>query len=238
MTKRNLLNSSKNQEFKHDIICGIDEAGRGPVLGPMVICGVCFFEAKLELLADIGVKDSKKLSPKKRSELAKIIKNSCKNYTTIVVSAQEIDARKKKRITLNRLEEIKMAEIIEDLKPNIIYIDAVDVNEARFAKSIQKLLEYSPIKIISKHKADDLFPIVSASSIIAKDMRDGIIEELKKKYGDFGSGYPSDIRTIKYLREWIVEKKKAPSFARKSWETTKNIIREELSNTKITNFVK
>ncbi len=140
MTKRNLLTSSKNQEFNHDIICGIDEAGRGPVLGPMVICGVCFFEAGLKLLDDIGVKDSKKLSPKKRSELAKIIKNECMNYKTIIVSAQEIDAREKKRITLNKLEEIKMAEIIEELRPNIIYVDAADVNEARFGKSIQKLL--------------------------------------------------------------------------------------------------
>ncbi|MBY9015785.1 MAG: ribonuclease HII [Candidatus Lokiarchaeota archaeon] len=238
MTKRNLLNSSKTQEFNHEVICGIDEAGRGPVLGPMVICGVCFLEAELKLLPDIGVKDSKKLSPKKRSELAKIIKNKCKNYKTIIVSAQEIDAREKKRITLNRLEEIKMAEIIEALKPNIIYIDAADVNEVRFAKSIKTLLKYSPNKIISKHKADDLYPIVSASSIIAKDMRDSIIEELKKNYGDFGSGYPSDTRTIEFLREWIKEKKKAPPFARKSWETTKKIIREEISNAKITDFVK
>ncbi len=139
---------------------------------------------------------------------------------------------------MNRLEEIKMAEIIEALKPHIIYIDAADVNEARFGKSIQKLLNHSPIKIISKHKADDLYPIVSASSIIAKDMRDSIIEELKKNYGDFGSGYPSDTRTTEFLRKWIAEKKKAPPFARKSWETTKKIIREEISNTKITDFVK
>ena len=235
--KRNLLTSSKNQEFNHDVICGIDEAGRGPVLGPMVICGVCFFEADLEMLGNIGVKDSKKLSPKKRYELAKIIKNKCKSYKTIVVSAQEIDAREKKRITLNKLEEIKMAEIIEELKPNIIYIDAADVNEVRFGKSIQTLLNYSPKKIISKHKADDLYPIVSASSIIAKDMRDSIIEELKKSYGDFGSGYPSDARTIKFLREWIKEKKKTPPLARKSWETTKKIIREELYTKKIIDFL-
>jgi len=229
---------SKNQQFNHDVICGIDESGRGPVLGPMVICGVSFFEPELKLLVDIGVKDSKKLSARKRSELAKIIKNKCKNYKTIVISAQEIDAREKIRITLNKLEEIKMAEIIEALKPDIVYIDAADVNEARFGKSIQKLLKYSHTKIISKHKADDLYPIVSASSIIAKDMRDSIIEELKKNYGDIGSGYPSDSRTIEFLRKWIIEKKKAPPFARRSWETTKKIIREEISNTKITDFVK
>jgi len=232
------LTLSKNQEFNHDIICGIDEAGRGPVLGPMVICGVCYFETDLKLLDEIGVKDSKKLTPIKRSKLAKIIKDQCYDYTTIVVSAQEIDEREKKRITLNKLEEIKMAEIIETLKPKITYIDAADVNEARFGNSIKKLLKFSTTKIISKHKADDLYPIVSASSIIAKVTRDNIIEELKKIYGELGSGYPSDMRTLKFLREWIKEKKKSPPFARKSWETTKNIIREEISNTKITDFVK
>ncbi|GAH86892.1 unnamed protein product, partial [marine sediment metagenome] len=112
----------------------------------------------------------------------------------IVIGAQEIDAREEKKITLNRLEELKMAEIINELKPDVIYIDAADIIEDRFKTSIQALLNYSPKKIISKHKADDLYPIVSASSIIAKDMRDSLIEELKKKYGDIGSGYPSDVR--------------------------------------------
>lgn len=231
------MTSSKNQVTKQELICGIDEAGRGPVLGPMVVCGVCFNKSKLNFLSKIGVKDSKKLSKKQRSELAKLIKTNCENYKVIIVDAQEIDAREKKRITLNRLEENKMAEIINELKPDVVYIDAADVNEERFKKSILEKLSYSPKKIISKHKADDLFPIVSASSIIAKDLRDNIIEDLKKKYGDFGSGYPSDIRSIEYLREWIKEKKSVPHFARETWETTKKIIREELSNTKITDFI-
>lgn len=183
--KRNSLSSSKNQGTNQEVICGIDEAGRGPVLGPMVICGVCFLKSKLGLLTEIGVKDSKKLSTKRRSELAKIIKENCKTYQVIVIGAQEIDAREKKKITLNRLEELKMAEIINELKPDVIYIDAADVIEERFTTSIQALLNYSPIKIISKHKADDLYPIVSASSIIAKDMRDRLIEELKKKIWRF-----------------------------------------------------
>jgi len=138
---------------------------------------------------------------------------------------------------MNKLEELKMAEIINELKPDVIYIDAADVIEDRFKTSIQALLNYSPKKIISKHKADDLYPIVSASSIIAKDMRDRLIEELKKDYGDFGSGYPSDVRSTTFLREWVRKNKKAPPIARKSWETTKKIIREELYTKKITDFV-
>lgn len=203
----------------------------------MVICGVCFLKSKTSFLSEIGVKDSKKLSPRRRSELAYLLKNDCHSHKIVVISPEEIDKREIKKITMNRLEELKMAEIINDLKPDIIYIDAADVNEERFGKSIKDLLKYTPKKIISKHKADDMYPIVSAGSIIAKDKRDSLIQELKKKYGNIGSGYPSDVRTIKYLREFIKKNKKAPKFARKSWDTTKKIIDEELSTRKITEFL-
>jgi len=144
--KGNSLSSSKNQGTNQEVICGIDEAGRGPVLGPMVICGVCFLKSKLGFLTEIGVKDSKKLSTKRRSELAKNIKENCQTYIAKVIGAQEIDARVKKKITLNKLEELKMAEIINELKPDVIYIDAADVIEDRFKTSIQALLNYSPKK--------------------------------------------------------------------------------------------
>jgi ribonuclease HII len=209
----------------------------GPVLGPMVICGVCFLEENIRSLESIGVKDSKKLTVRKRSELSTKLKSICSSYLSVIISPQEIDERISLRISLNRLEELKMAEILNHLKPDLVYIDAADVKEDRFGQSIAKLLNYSPKKIISKHKADDLYPIVSASSIIAKDMRDRLIEDLKKKYGDFGSGYTSDVRSTTFLREWIRKNKKAPPIARESWETTKKIIREEILTKKITDFV-
>ena len=221
-----------------EIICGIDEAGRGPVLGPLVLCGVCFAKSELNYLNEIGAKDSKKLSAKKRKELAKKIKEKCHSYHVLVVSAKEIDQREEKRISLNRLEELKMAEIANELKPNVLYLDAADVNEKRFGESIRNLLDYEIKEIISKHRADDLFPIVSAASIIAKDKRDAIIEELSQKHGDLGSGYPSDERTTSFLRSWIQKNKKAPPFCRKSWETTKKILEEEVGNKKITDYFK
>ena len=211
---------------------------KGPVIGPMVICGVCFTKNNLNYLMEIGAKDSKKLSAKRRYELAKLIKQKCHSYEVIVISAQEIDARKKNKITLNRLEELKMAEIINKLKPEIIYIDAADVDEERFGKSIRKLLNYNPKEIISKHRADDIYPIVSAGSIIAKDKRDSIIEEFKNEYGEFGSGYPSDKRTTDFLREWIKKHKKIPPIARKTWDTARKILNEEIKNKKITDYIK
>lgn len=201
-----------------------------------MLCGVCFKESNLSYLEQIGVKDSKKLTAKTRSKLAILIKESCHSFKTIVVSPLEIDQREEKRITLNKLEELKMAEIIRELKPDSIYIDAVDVNETRFSQTILSLLNYEPKEIISKHKADDLFPIVSAASIIAKDKRDKLIEELKEKYGDFGSGYPSDLKTTNFLRDWIKKNQKIPPFARRTWDTIKKIVDDELANKKITEF--
>ncbi|MFX1236824.1 MAG: ribonuclease HII [Promethearchaeota archaeon] len=210
---------------------------KGPVLGPLVICGVCFLEKDLEFLKSIGTKDSKKLSAKKRKELSQLILGKCHSYKVIIVSPQEIDDREQKNLSLNRLEELKMAEIINFLKPQHVYLDAADVKEVRFGKSIKKLLDYSPEKIVSKHKADDTYPIVSAASIIAKDKRDDIINQLRLKHGDIGSGYPSDEKTIKFLKNWIKTNKKAPEFARKTWGTTKRIINEEILSKKITDFI-
>ena len=189
-------------------------------------------------MKQIGVKDSKKLSSKKRKDLAKIIKATCIKYKVLVVSVEEIDQRETNRITMNRLEELKMAEIINELKPDCIFIDAADVNEDRFGKSIEQLLEFIPKKLISKHKADDIYPIVSAASILAKVKRDTIIEELKQKFGEIGSGYPSDPITIKFLKNYIQENKKAPTFARKTWETTHRILNEEVKSKKITDYLK
>jgi ribonuclease HII len=229
--------SFKNLKNDKLIICGIDEAGRGPAFGPMIICGVCFYKDQVEILKNIGVKDSKKLSSKKRKELAVIIKQKAISFKVVEISAEEIDQRKEKKITLNRLEEIYMAEIVNDLTPDEIYIDAVDVNEVRFKKSIEDLLKYKPKKIITKHKADCIYPVVSASSIIAKDLRDSVIEELKTEYGNIGSGYPSDAKTIEFLRNWLLKYKEVPPFARKTWLTTKELFNKELKNKKITDYI-
>jgi len=237
MMKRNSLNLSKNCNYDVEITCGIDEAGRGPVLGPMVICGICFPSDDLDLLREIGVKDSKKLPFSKRNELAKILREKCHSIKVIITSAKEIDDRIKNNLTMNRLELLKFTEIINDLKPNIVIIDAADVNEKRFGTSIKTLLDYKPKKIISKHKADDIYPIVSASSIIAKDIRDNLIETLREKYGDFGSGYPSDMKTISFLKDWIIKNKKPPSIARTTWKTTKKILNETIYNKKITDYI-
>lgn len=218
------------------LICGLDEAGRGPVFGPMILCGICFRKSKLHYLIENDVKDSKRVSPKRRAKLSKLLKQNCHSFKSIELTPQEIDQRKEKNISLNQLELIKFVEIVNELKPEHIFIDAADIDEIRFGNNLKTKLKYNPEKIISKHKADDIYPIVGAASIIAKVERDEIIEKLKEKYGNIGSGYPSDERTIRFLREWIREKRSPPIFARLTWKTTKFILDTEINNKKITQY--
>ncbi len=201
--------------------CGIDEAGRGPVIGPMVIAGVCAEREKLEKL---GVRDSKKLSPKRREFLAGEIRKIANKIVIRVVEPEEID-RIREEMTINELEVKIFAEIIEELHEDKIYVDAADVNEERFGRDILSLISYTP-EIISKHKADDIYPEVSAASIIAKVERDKKIEEISREIGDFGSGYPADERTKEFLSNYYRDHGEMPPHVRKSWKSVKRLLRE------------
>jgi ribonuclease HII len=210
------------------MICGIDEAGRGPVIGPLVVAGVNFNDNSK--LIEFKVKDSKKITPKRRESLAIKIKQNCINYEILIIPAKDIDDMRKV-MTLNEIEVNAFSNIIQKLKPDICYIDSADVNEKRFADDILANLSFRP-DIISKHKADDIYPVVSAASIIAKTKRDeeirNIAKELENKLNfPMGSGYPADSLTQKFLREWLDRYKNLPPYVRRSWRTTKNILKEK-----------
>ena len=178
---------------ENKLVLGIDEAGRGSVIGPLVIGGVLMPKKKIRFLKRIGVKDSKKLTHKKRSVLSRKIKKITQ-FQTVQITAQEIDQQRQDGINLNQIETIGMESIITQMNPDICYIDCIDVNENRFHDKIQ---EKNPnIEIITEHKADDTYKIVSAASIIAKVERDKQIAIIKNEYGPVGSGYPSDRKTM------------------------------------------
>ncbi len=209
------------------MICGVDEAGRGPVIGPLVIAGVTF-ENDLELIEN-NVRDSKKITPKRREILSKRIKESAVNYEISLISASDID-HMRKVMTLNEIEVNAFRKIIEKLKPDICYVDAVDVNDERFGKNILSRLSFKP-EIISKHKADDIYPVVGAASILAKTRRDEevqmIARELEKKLDmPLGSGYPADPDTQRFLRKWVKTFGKLPPHTRHSWKTAQNLLKE------------
>jgi ribonuclease HII len=199
------------------IICGVDDAGRGSVLGPLVIAGVSIERTKIKHLSEIGVKDSKQLSPKTREILYKKIIAIVDDYYVARISPKIIDESVYKN-QLNHLEAKYMAKVIAKLQPDSSYVDSCDVNPARFGKEISKLANSG--KIFSRHHADSRFAVVSAASIVAKVNRDREIEKLRKKH-DLGSGYPSDSKTMQFIKEWILEHNKTPEFVRKSWKPVK-----------------
>ena len=201
------------------MICGVDEAGKGSVLGPLVVAAVAV--PSEDALDDLGLKDSKLLSEKERERLYPLIRKRCK-VATVKLDAQEID-RVRLEMTMNAAVARAHAQAITRLAPACAIVDACDVNIFRYAEMVKGHLK-EPCEIVSEHHADEKFPVVSAASIIAKVTRDRAIKTLAKKYGEIGSGYPSDPVTIRYLSAYIDEHRVPPAIARKSWKTVSALI--------------
>jgi ribonuclease HII len=204
------------------IVCGVDDAGRGSVLGPLVIAGVSVERSKIKHLSEIGVRDSKQLSPVNRTKLYKKIIKIVDNYYAVKIPPKLIDQSVNKN-HLNHLEAQYMAKVISKLNPDSSYVDSCDVNPSRFGREISNLARAG--KIYSRHHADSRFVIVSAASIVAKVTRDRAIELLRKDY-NLGSGYPSDPKTMNFIKEWIVDKKATPRFVRSSWKPVKLLVKQ------------
>jgi len=215
----------------NDSIAGIDDAGRGPIIGPLVIAGVMIKEDEKTKLANLGVKDSKMLTPESRTRLSAKIRAFTSTISVHELQPEEIDdvvLHAEKLRKLNYLEAKVMAQVVKDLKPAKVYVDASDVNETRYGENIREFLpeELKNIKIISEHHADRTYPIVSAASIIAKVKRDSAIANLHQQYGDFGSGYITDPKTIEFLKSWRRTHTEFPPIVRLSWKTIKQIENE------------
>jgi ribonuclease HII len=203
------------------LLGGVDEAGRGCVLGPLAVAGVSVDSSQLHELAELGVKDSKLLSPGQRDALYPEILKVCRGVQVSRIPPKMIDryvSRGKKYRRLNYLETIHMARVIYLLGVDEVFVDAPDVNPVRFKSELEELLSSRP-RIVAEHKADVNYAVVSAASIVAKVERDRDVAELRALHGDFGSGYPSDPDTIAFLESWVKSRSSRPEFSRKSWKT-------------------
>jgi len=201
------------------MFCGIDEAGRGPVIGPLVVAAV--FVDDDEPLKRIGVKDSKKLTPHSREVMFDQIANVAK-YSIVVMSAEQIDSERRER-SMNEIELKMFADSVKGVKVSRVYADCPDVNEASFSSSLS--LSIGNVKVVGEHKADDKYPVVSAASVIAKVTRDRMLKEIADEFGeDIGSGYPSDPVTVEFINKWIKENGNPPPHTRRSWETVKRMM--------------
>ena len=206
-------------------VLGIDEAGRGPVIGPLIVAGVMIDEKKDEGIK--GVKDSKMLTHGKRLQLDEQIKENVLDFKIIKVEPKEIDEAldsENKDMNLNWLEAYKQAEIINELKPDRAIIDCPSPNCKAYEDYLRNLLIDKSVKLIVEHKADVKYPVCSAASILAKVQREEDMDKIKQKYGNTGPGYPGNPVTIKFLKEnW----NKHPEIFRKTWSTYKKIAASE-----------
>ncbi len=203
------------------LTAGLDDAGRGSIIGPLLIAGVSVDDEGLKRLSAIGVRDSKLLSPASRERLYNLIKEIAVKVVFHKLSPAQIDEivlKGEKYRRLNYLEAITMGKIAAELNPDIIYVDASDINPERFGQDVLSALGRNT-RIVSAHHADRIYPVVSAASIVAKCERDAAVRKIADKHGDFGSGYPSDPRTIQFLSNWLTRYGEMPEFSRKSWKT-------------------
>ncbi len=216
-------------------IVGIDEAGRGPVLGPMVITGIVARVSQISRFDKLVVKDSKKYTPRQREALSQLIRELANDIIVKIIEPKEIDKWVEEGEGLNEMEAFFYASIINEAVSRrynitLIYVDACDTDPERFKKRLRKYIENYNGTIVSEHKADENYSIVASASIIAKTIRDREIEKLKKLYGDIGSGYPSDPKTRKFLeRHWMEELE----IIRKSWKPYKTINKKMVDKEKL-----
>ncbi|RLG16520.1 ribonuclease HII [Nanoarchaeota archaeon] len=206
------------------MVVGIDEAGRGSFVGPLVICGVELDQRGMRKLREDGVKDSKLLSSKRREELAKKIRKVAKKVTYEVISAQEIDERMSVGTNLNAIEAIHMAKIINKMRPRKVIIDAPS-GVKKFREVLEKYLEVKP-KMVLEHKADQKYVVVSAASILAKVRRDKELRKIEKETGvKLGVGYPHDEVCINGVKNHMKALKK---YIRHKWSTYGRITQRRL----------
>ncbi len=210
---------------------GIDEAGRGPVIGPLIVAGVSLDAETAVKFKAAGVKDSKLLSQKKIFLLERLVVENSLGYMTEKISPESIDSRFKDGTNLNFLELDKMADIANKLPGETVIIDCPSSNTKKIKAFMTKKIPNK--ELVVENYADKNFIEVSAASIVAKALREREVAAIKKELGyDFGSGYPSDPRTVKFLKiikeNGLIMEEKYRKNIRGTWATLRNLENKDL----------
>lgn len=222
------------------LILGIDDAGRGPLIGPMILAGVLVTKEQETKIKKEGVADSKLLVHSTRVKLSRIIKENSLKQHVVQSSPAEIDESILSGTNLNTLEAKKTAHIINEInqgkftKEKIkVIVDCPSVNILAWQTTLEKFINHKDnLEIHCEHKADFNHPSVSAASILAKVTREEEVAKIKKqyeKYGDTGSGYPSDPSTKEFLKKHGKELANSGIF-RKTWATWKTMFPEKVNS--------
>ena len=216
------------------IVCGVDDAGRGSMIGPLVVAGVAVGRGGIKRLREIGVRDSKELSAARREEMYGLILGAADGWHASRIGPSTID-RSVARHRLNALEATYMARVISRLGAGAAYIDSCDVDAGRFGRTVSSMVRGGGGRgctVHSHHKADSRFAVVAAASIVAKVVRDREVARIARRHGGrdaVGSGYPSDGRTVRFVGKWIAESGgTAPPFARSSWRPVRAMLMDAM----------
>lgn len=227
-TNVNLESYPKSLDSNYTLIGGVDEAGRGSVLGPLVIAGVSIKRKDLSSLRRIGVRDSKLLTVKARHKLFSRIIDLAQHICVYESDCDEVDHYVYSNM-LNKLEAKAMATVIDNIFAMRVYVDACDVNPLRYKECIECELGSIPRpRILSLHHADGANTAVSAASIVAKVIRDEEIRKIRSQHSEIGSGYPSDRKTMTFIAKWVANHDSAPHFARKSWKPLRALLEDHI----------
>lgn len=211
--------------MKTTITVGVDEAGRGPVLGPLVMAALAFAPDAEQQLKWLGVKDSKLLSSSAREELFEKIHDLCHDFRIEVIEPDAIDLSLKEQNTnLNWLEADTAARLVSELAPDVAIVDCPSPNIEAYSRYFLAKVEPAvakKLKLLMEHKADVNHLVVSAASVIAKVIRDRHLDHLKTELGiDFGSGYMHDPKTVDFLQKYH---EKYHYLFRKNWQSYKDV---------------
>ncbi len=198
-------------------VIGVDEAGRGSFVGPLVVGAFAVEDTAIEAIRACGARDSKCLSSAAREEVYARLR-PLGALASIALSPRAVD-RAVEVGGLNDLEADTFGDVIRKLGGDEARVDACDTNEARFGRRVA-LRAGGAIRVVSCHHADRDDPVVGAASIVAKVRRDRALARLRNLLGDeLGSGYPSDARTIEFVRGHLAREAAAPTWLRASWST-------------------
>ena len=212
-------------------ILGIDEAGRGPVIGSMFIGGFMVKEDDIGELEKLGVKDSKKLSDRKRESIRDKLESVGEVFLQEFTASSLDDMMEV--MTINDIELKGFADVIDMAEPDKVIMDLPEPDAESFIGKVKDLMDtdHHDVEFVAEHGADENFPAVSAASIVAKSARESHVEKLHEKYGyDFASGYPHDKPTITFLERYLGEKDELPPETRKAWSTAERLLDEHRQN--------
>jgi len=200
------------------VVCGVDEAGRGCVVGPLVISAFLCRRRDAGLLREMGVADSKSLSRRRRVELYRLLEESFR-FEVVLVEPRRISVslRASGGMGLNELEYLLVAGLIDRLNPSRVYVDSPDRNVRRARlRILNHLKRRADVRCMVRGDKTNIF--VSAASVVAKVVRDREVDKLKSVLGDFGSGYPSDPKTRRWLAQNL-DSTDVHGFVRLGWKT-------------------